>query len=270
MFACAHATRRALVIGIGPYPAESGWAPINGDKDIPMVKQILTDNGFASKDIIVLQNAEATYAGITGAMEKLISLSGTGDHIYIHFSGHGQQVRDTNGDEDDGYDEAWVCYDAKFAYAKGSYEGEHHLLDDELNSYLHRMREKIGSTGKLVVVADACHSGGGSRDVDEDESVVIRGTDAIFDIPQGTRTPAVTTFPTQWTFISACKGYQCNYEYRGNGSLTYALWQLRERFGSLTCKQISVKVRSCISEIVAATQTPVMETPAGAETETFF
>ena len=44
-----NATKRALVIGIGNYPTESGWAKINGDKDIPLVREILLTNGFSAQ-----------------------------------------------------------------------------------------------------------------------------------------------------------------------------------------------------------------------------
>ena len=32
-----HATKRALIIGIGDYPESTGWAKINGDKDVVTV-----------------------------------------------------------------------------------------------------------------------------------------------------------------------------------------------------------------------------------------
>ena len=167
-------TRRALVIGIGDYPANSGWLKINGDKDIPMVEEILLANGFTKSDITELTNEQATCAAICREFENLISKSQNGDYVYIHFSGHGQQITDINGDEEDGFDEAWIPYDAQFAYTKGKYEGHNDLVDDELNGYLHRLREKIGKDGKIVVVADACHSGSGSR-AETDEEYVVRG-----------------------------------------------------------------------------------------------
>lgn len=262
-------TRRALVIGIGDYPTTSGWTKINGDKDIPLVEEMLLANDFSKENIVELKNSQATFAGIQKAFEVLISKASDGDYIYIHFSGHGQQITDLNGDEKDGLDEAWIPYDAQFAYAKGKYEGQNHLVDDQLNSYLHRIREKVGTSGKIVVVADACHSGEASRS-ENTSDYIVRGTDDAFVIPSPVKVTAAESHPIEWTFISACKPYQCNYEYKGNGSLTYALYQQKTNFSKLTAKQIRLKVSACIEDIVPFTQTPVMELPSGTETSIFF
>lgn len=96
-----------------------------------------------------------------------------GDVVYIHYSGHGQQMTDVHNDEKDGLDECWIPYDA-YRKASATYHGEKHLTDDELNVYLNAIRNKIGAKGKLLVVIDACHSGDGTRG-DEDE--VVRGVE---------------------------------------------------------------------------------------------
>lgn len=263
-------TRRALVIGIGAYPEASGWKQINGDKDIPLVKEMLTVNGFSKQNIVELKNEQATCAAIKAETENLIAKSQTGDYIYIHFSGHGQQITDLNGDEEDGFDEAWIPYDAQFSYAEGKYEGQNHIIDDQLNQYLHRIREKVGESGKIIVVADACHSGGGSRaDEDEVEEYVIRGTSDNFVISNSKKGTQITLFPIEWTMISACKDYQSNYEYKGNGSLTYALYQQRTNFSTISAKNLRLKVKDCIANIVPKTQTPVLEVTSGKETDIF-
>ena len=58
----------------------------------------------------------------------------------------------------------------------GVYEGKKHILDDQLNVYVKRLRKKIGNTGFLYVVIDACHAGTASRANDE----TIRGTHVGF------------------------------------------------------------------------------------------
>ena len=264
------ATRRALVIGIGGYPAESGWKTINGDKDIPLVEDILFTNGFDKQNIIELKNEQATCAAIKSEFEKLIGKAQTGDYIYIHFSGHGQQITDLNGDESDGLDEAWIPYDAQIAFTKGKYEGENHLVDDLLNQYLHRLREKIGKDGKIVVVADACHSGSGWRK----ETEVIRGTAAHFVIPDAAAksltTAALPSYGIEWTFISACQSKECNYEYNGNGSLTYALHRQRTNFSTYSTEAIRQNIVACMKEIVNfGQQEPVVEFSPGTETDIF-
>ena len=59
--------------------------------------------------------------------------------MYVHYSGHGQQMTDVHNDEKDGLDECWIPYDA-CRKASATYHGEKHLTDDELNVYLNAIR----------------------------------------------------------------------------------------------------------------------------------
>ena len=264
------ATKRALVIGIGNYPAESGWAKINGDKDLPIVKEMLLANGFQSKDIVELKNESATAGAIRKELDALVSKAKTGDVIYIHFSGHGQQITDLQGDEEDGFDEAWIPYDAQFSYAEGKYEGENHILDDQLNQWLSQLRSKVGATGKITVVADACHSGGGSRGDEDETEYVVRGTADAFIVPGTAKPYSGEVGVIDWIFISACKSYQCNYEYKGTGSLTYALCQQKGQLSTASYQQIHASVRKTIRDIIPFTQTPVLETSADGTQQSLF
>ncbi len=217
-------TNRALIIGIGSYPSKTGWSKINGDNDVPIIAESLLGIGFNKDNIKTLTNSEATKSGIVVGLKNLISICQKNDNIYIHFSTHGQQVIDGNGDEEDGFDEAIIPYDALKEYKKGGYSGCNHLTDDELNIYLSSIREAIGKNGNLVVIIDACHSGGGTRS--GEDSVVARGTNIKFN-------HAITVkgsnkqLKLNWVAISASQSYQTNYEYCFNGtyygSLSYAV-----------------------------------------------
>ena len=228
-------TKRALVIGIGEQ-ADKRWAKINGDKDVPLVQQMLLKVGYT--DIRILVNKQATKAGIVSAFKKLTAQCVAGDIVYIHFSGHGQQVTDVNGDEADGWDEAWIPYDAYLRYDEKRYKGEKHLIDDELNTLLTAIRNKIGDSGKLLVVVDACHSGDSSRGNDIDETV--RGVKDEFIIPVKRKETALKA-PEQWLTLSACKDYQLNQEMKNPkvGKLTYALYTLSEK-GSVTIEAVQM------------------------------
>ena len=264
-------THRALIIGIGSYPESTGWTPINGDKDVVLVEEMLLSKGFDRNNIIKLTNEEATAVGIRSAFRDLIEASGNNDYVYIHFSGHGQRITDTNGDEPSGYDEAWIPYDAQLRYEepsglifkRGGYSGQNHLVDDELNVYLHQIRQKVGNNGKIIVIADACHSGGGTRGLDDDEEeeqYVIRGSSDDFIIPSPFKGTKVGGYDIEWTFISACQSKQCNYEYHGSGSLTYAMLQLSDQFDALSCAEMQTKLRNIMRKIIPFVQTPTVET----------
>lgn len=212
-------TKRALVIGLGEQKDKS-WAKIHGDKDVSYVEAMLLGAGY--KEITTLINQQATKVGIVNEFQKLASKCRMGDIIYIHFSGHGQQVTDVNGDEEDGLDESWIPYDAYFKYGEND-KGEKHLIDDEINVLLTNIRERIGEEGAMLVVVDACHSGDSTRG--EDIGETIRGVSDIFVIPVSSRGHSEKS-TDRWLTLSACKDYQSNMELKSPlaGKLTYALY----------------------------------------------
>lgn len=163
-------TKRALVIGLGEQQ-DKAWNKINGDKDVPFVQAMLKNAGF--KSVTTLVNRQATKVGIVRAFKRMTASCKHGDVVYIHYSGHGQQMTDVHNDERDGLDECWIPYDA-CRKASATYHGERHLTDDELNVYLNAIRNKIGAKGKLLVVIDACHSGDGTRGEDDE---IVRGVE---------------------------------------------------------------------------------------------
>lgn len=165
----------ALLVGCGDYPASSGWGKLNAAGDIRIVSNALIAQGFQEKNIYSIREEEATRQGIlTAIRELLIARARPGDIVFFHFSGHGQQVWDDNGDEMDGYDEAIVPYDSPKAFVKQVYEGERLIRDDELAALFRELRYILGKEGHLMVLMDACHSGSGTRG-----SRLSRGTDII-------------------------------------------------------------------------------------------
>ena len=229
-------TKRALVIGLGQQE-DKAWAKINGDRDVPLVVKMLRSAGF--KNIDTLVDSKATKAGIVASFRKLESRCKKGDVVYIHFSGHGQQMTDCEGDESDGLDEAWIPYDAYKKYCAKD-RGEKHLSDDEVGRMLMAIRSHVGPNGKILVVVDACHSGSATREPDADEGAV-RGTWDNFIIPESRRKRAKTEAVVQdWLSISACKDYQNNYEMKDKevGKLTCALFQMMQEGKNLSDGQI--------------------------------
>ena len=113
-----------------------------------------------------------------------------------------------------------------------------------MNYYLNAIRNKIGDTGKMLVVIDACHSGGATRG-DEDE--VVRGVEDIFEAIKsfiwGSSTdkgktvvnPNAQENKERWITISACKSDQVNIEMKSPavGKLTYAIYnKVKENTGN--------------------------------------
>lgn len=136
-------TKRALIIGLGEQQ-DKAWNKINGDKDVPFVQAMLKNAGF--KSVMTLVNRQATKVGIVRAFKRMTASCKHDDVVYIHYSGHGQQMTDVHNDERDGLDECWIPYDA-CRKASASYHGERHLTDDEQNVYLNTICYKIGVKG---------------------------------------------------------------------------------------------------------------------------
>jgi hypothetical protein len=152
----------ALIIAIAEYKYSQRWKGLATDNDVKYMKAALMLNGFSEKDIDTLKNKAATKAAILKALDDLYAKVQAGDIVVFQFSGHGQQIYDNNGDETDGYDEAMIPYDADGIYSI-DYKGDKHLRDDELGDKLNKIRAKIGATGSLVAIIDACHSGTATR-----------------------------------------------------------------------------------------------------------
>lgn len=91
--------------------------------------------------------SQPTKANILRAMHWLVKDARPNDSLFFHYSGHGGQTADLDGDEDDGYDE--VIYPVDFRTSG-------HIVDDEM----HRIMVKSLVPGvRLTAIFDSCHSG---------------------------------------------------------------------------------------------------------------
>ena len=168
----------ALIVAIGKYPVTSDWPELSSANDVPLIKGALKGQGFKDENITVLKDQQATLAGMTNAFDKyLIQKAKKGDIVVFHFSGHGEQIEDDNGDEGDGLDEALVSYDALQEYKAGA--PIKHFRDDLLAQKIKELRTVLGPTGNLLVIIDACHSGTMTRGLG-----VKRGTNKIYASPE--------------------------------------------------------------------------------------
>ena len=135
----------AVLIGIGQYRGDTGWTELSSRNDISLMHNTLMNQGFANEDVYILQDQKATQASILLLLNTtLYQAVGSGDVVYFHFSGHGQQCMDYDGDELDGLDECIVPYDSPKNYQEGKYEGQQLITDDALNGIFSRIRRKLG------------------------------------------------------------------------------------------------------------------------------
>lgn len=227
-------TKRAFLVGVSDYPqnSDSSWDIIHGTNDVDMISKTLKAQAFR---VTTLINNVATAVKIRKGLKVFANSCKSGDIVYLHFSCHGQPFEDNNGDEEDGWDEALVPYDAMKVYQKGKYVGENHITDDELNGYLKAIRKQVGNKGFVYVVIDACHAGSSYRGDDEEDSVIIRGTDMGFSMSNKQYAPRIdkhgrikiekSSAMANICVLEACRSYQVNSEIRESGkyygSLSY-------------------------------------------------
>lgn len=270
----------ALIVAIGDYPASSKIRPIASVNDVKYIRASLLKNGFAEKNIDTLINSQATKAGILKSLDQLAAKAKKNDIVVIHFSCHGQQIRDQKTveegkDEDDGYDEALIPYDALPKYNPTGYHGENHLRDDDLYPKVTAIRQKLGANGSLLIMLDACHSGTGTRD---ESFAVTRGEPIPFSDPENPLDSVVNLSAAEakqgffdvnadsvsnMVVISASSPNQVNKQVIINGeelgSLSYSFYKaLNEMSAGSTYGLLFQKIRASIQAFIPD-QLPMME-----------
>jgi hypothetical protein len=139
--------RHAVCIGIDAYPEERDR--LNGCvNDTRKWQSFFQSLGFKTERML---NQEATRSAILDSLRGVITSAKAGDIIAIQYAGHGTQVDDQDGDEeDDGKDEALCCHDFRTGRL---------VLDDDLKEIALTLNPKAS----LSFFFDSCHSGSGTR-----------------------------------------------------------------------------------------------------------
>jgi hypothetical protein len=136
--------KKALLIGINYKNTNNELTGcIN---DINELKNILEIN-CNYNDITMISEDEKikpTKKNILKFLKNIIDESEKCSEIWIHYSGHGYYIKDTDGDENDGYDEVIVPLD----YDKNGF-----IIDDDLNLIVSKTK------CKTYITFDCCHSG---------------------------------------------------------------------------------------------------------------
>jgi len=121
--------------------------------DVKNIKEFLLERGFQDtpETMTVLTddnpNKLPLRSNIISACKWLVEDAQPGDSLFFHFSGHGEQIEDKNGDEVDGKDETILPLDFK----KVGY-----IVDDELHELMVKpLKEGV----RLTALFDSCHSG---------------------------------------------------------------------------------------------------------------
>jgi metacaspase-1 len=243
--------KKALLIGINRYriPGADLRGCVN---DVKNLRAALTRYyGFASKDITTLTDLKATTKAMQSAIQTLVKGAKKGDVLLLHYSGHGANVPDKNGDEAERRDEILCPTDLDWKKP---------FLDDWLRQTLDGLRAGVS----LTVIMDCCHSGTNTRRLDPPDAARIprylpnpwdlmavesgrklRGTvrGSLRTSTRVKRRKDVVDVDIPELLITGCRDTQTSADaYIGgsyNGALTYCLVAaIKEAAGKLTFRQL--------------------------------
>ncbi|KDQ21675.1 hypothetical protein BOTBODRAFT_61312 [Botryobasidium botryosum FD-172 SS1] len=169
--------RRALIIGInytgqkfkaGPIPdGKYGRARVQRSfdgteamdlethEDARKIRDFIIAKGYKEDDIRMLLDegtdpaTQPTKRNIEDSMRWLAEDAYWDDELFFYFAGHGEQVYDQDGDEDDGMDESILPVDHN-----GDVDQD--IVDDDIFEY---MVKPLPAGCKLTALVDCCHSG---------------------------------------------------------------------------------------------------------------
>ncbi|OUM55714.1 hypothetical protein BVG19_g5295 [[Candida] boidinii] len=144
--------KKALLVGINYIGTNNR---LNGCiNDVHNMCSFLINNfGYAKDDIVILTDDQTMMASvpikqnIIRGMQWLVNGAQPNDSLVFHYSGHGGQTKDLDGDEEDGFDD--VIYPLDFQT-----NGE--ITDDLMHDI---MVKPLQPGVRLTALFDSCHSG---------------------------------------------------------------------------------------------------------------
>jgi len=159
----AMAASYAVLVGVSDYDERIGLSDLRGPaNDVRLLRDVFETRG--DFDIRILADGvnggiDPSRENILAALDDVVERSEPGDFVYLHFSGHGTQQGDLNGDESDGMDEVFLPRDTARA-EPGTTVIPNAIVDEEFGERVLAMRTKGVD---VWFVLDSCHSGSGLR-----------------------------------------------------------------------------------------------------------
>ncbi|XP_010448477.1 PREDICTED: metacaspase-2-like [Camelina sativa] len=147
-----HGHKRAVIVGVSYKNTKDELKGCINDAKC-MKFMLMKRFHFPESCILMLNEEEEdplrwpTKNNITMAMHWLVLSCKPGDSLVFHFSGHGNNQTDYNGDEIDGFDETLLPVDHRTSGV---------IVDDKINATIVR---PLPYGVKLHAIIDACHSG---------------------------------------------------------------------------------------------------------------
>lgn len=176
---------RSLHVGLDEVDPDhyGGWVgELNAcEADALSMRALAEGLGYSHES---LHTRVAVREAVLASIRQAASALGAGDIFMLTYAGHGGQLPDRNGDEDDMIDETWCLYDGQ-------------LSDDELYRELSAFEEGV----RVLVVSDSCHSGTVTRaSVNADGKVELVEAEPELPARAMPRSVASATYAAHRTF----------------------------------------------------------------------
>jgi hypothetical protein len=129
--------------------------------DVHKVKSLIESN-YPTAELEVMTDhtpKKPTRDNILTALKALVAGAKRGDTIIFDYSGHGSQVQDIHGDEEDGLDETLCPIDFRVPRTI-TYQGRRYHVDSQItNDEIHEIITGIPHGARFFMLSDSCHSG---------------------------------------------------------------------------------------------------------------
>ncbi len=260
-----------LLVGINDYP--EGITDLRGCiKDLDQIESYLkTREDVDNIHILRLENQDATYNNILEGFKTHLNKAQANDIAWFHFSGHGSE--ELTAEEfipfaPNGKDQTMVTYWESEA------DGHRHIADKEMAALIkdlatmdEKRNKKLGSPS-IIISQDCCHSGGGTRDMENmilsrmhplsgNKRRVLSSYYGAYDKQSNINVPIAPHIA-----LAGCENVQVAGDMEQGGVFTTSLIETLKQGAEVNYNDLFTRTRAQVKRM-GAEQTPQFETIGG-------
>lgn len=234
-------TYKALIIGINYIDTSYELAGCINDASA-VYKHLLENYPITKNDIKILTdktNLLPTKDNIKAAIKWLVHDADKKSRLFFHYSGHGKQKYDKEGEEIDGKDECILALDGK-------------IRDDKIQKWL---IDTIPTGAVLTTVFDCCYSG---TFLDLTQEEPRETTSCCKSKKQKSKYNSKNVI-----YIGGCRDDQYSYEMReeskNRGILSYYLYRILDKIPTITYNELIIELENKIRVHKSKKQIPIID-----------
>mmetsp|Transcript_89669 Transcript_89669/g.278553 ORF Transcript_89669/g.278553 Transcript_89669/m.278553 type:complete len:301 (+) Transcript_89669:82-984(+) len=115
------------------------------------MERLVRNCGIPDGNVTAMYDEQCTKENVSAMVQRIGRQCQSGDYFIFYYSGHGTNLEDISGDEEDGQDEAFC-----FVTPDGQINYDSCMADDDFSDLLTgALNEEV----KILILTDCCHSG---------------------------------------------------------------------------------------------------------------